>query len=237
MSEDKTTERNAGKQQEPTKKPAGKSKQTFTKRNEDFMFRLKRELKTSKLSDEKKNEALLETESRLLEGQLKGETAKQIYGTPTDRVKGIIAGPKKAPVETKYWMKVLDNSMVFLMIFSLMFGIMMIAQPKSIAEQPGPAGITAMVAISLIGGACAPFLTDRLQPTSKTKERSSIWKTIAMATGMILVWMVAYMAFSSLPAAVNPVLPYEVYLAMAVALFFVRMWFKRRYHLTGGFLG
>lgn len=233
MSEDKTTEeRNAGKQQVS----AGKANQTFTKRNEDFMFRLKKELSASDVAVEKQNEALEETKLRLLAGQLKGETAKQIYGTPTDRVKSIVEGPKKAPVETKYWMKALDNGMVFLMIFALMFGIMLIAQPKSITSEPGPAGITAMLAISIIGGACAPFLTDRLQPTSKKKERTSIWKTIGMATGMILVWMVAYMAFSSLPQSLNPVLPFEAYLVLAAVLFGVRMWFKRRYHVTGGFL-
>ena len=140
MSEDKTTERNAGKQVHSERK----AKQTYTKRNEDFMFRLTKELnENDKLSEEKKEEALQDTKLRLLEGQLKGETAKQIYGTPTDRVKEIIEGPKKAPVETKYWMKALDNGMVFLMIFALMFGIMMIFQPKSVTSEPGPAGITA----------------------------------------------------------------------------------------------
>lgn len=233
MSEDKTTERNAGKQVHSERK----AKQTYTKRNEDFMFRLTKELnENDKLSEEKKEEALQDTKLRLLEGQLKGETAKQIYGTPTDRVKEIIEGPKKAPVETKYWMKALDNGMVFLMIFALLFGIMMIFQPKSVTSEPGPAGITAMLAISIIGGACAPFLTDRLQPTSKKKERQSIWKTIGMATGMILVWMVAYMLFSSLPQSLNPILPFEAYLVLAAVLFVVRMWFKRRYHVTGGFM-
>ncbi|WP_412989462.1 DUF1129 domain-containing protein [Pediococcus siamensis] len=234
MSEEKTVERNAGKQEHTKHKT---KPQTFTKRNEDFMYRLTKELNAnSKLTDEKKEEALQDTKLRLLEGQLKGETAKQIYGTPTDRVKEIIEGPKKAPVETKYWMKALDNGMVFFMIFALMFGIMLLVQPKSIATEPGPAGITAMLAISIIGGACAPFLTDRLQPTSSKKERRSIWRTIGMATGMVLVWMVAYMAFSALPQSLNPVLPFEVYFAIAAVLFVFRLWFKRRYHVTGGFM-
>lgn len=233
MSEDKTVERNAGKQDVEKHK----GNQTFTKRNEDFMFRLTKELNANdKLSDEKKQEALQDTKLRLLQGQLKGETAKQIYGTPTDRMKEIIEGPKKAPVETKYWMKVLDNAMVFLMIFALMFGIMLIMQPKSIAQEPGPAGITAMLAISVIGGACAPFLTDRLQPGASKKKHQSIWKTIGMATGMILVWMVAYMAFSALPESLNPVLPFEAYFVIAAVLFVFRLWFKRRYHVTGGFM-
>ncbi len=86
--------RNAGAQQ---RHPHSEHQQSteLTKRNADFMHRLRKELQASKLSDEQRQAALIDTETQLLEGQKTGTTAKQLFGTPTDRFKAIVEGPKR----------------------------------------------------------------------------------------------------------------------------------------------
>ena len=74
--------RNAGAQQ---RHPHSEHQQSteLTKRNADFMHRLRKELQASKLSDEQRQAALIDTETQLLEGQKTGTVSYTHLTLPT----------------------------------------------------------------------------------------------------------------------------------------------------------
>ncbi|WP_252903881.1 DUF1129 family protein [Secundilactobacillus oryzae] len=68
----------------------------LTKRNADYMFRFNSEIEKSKLSVEKKAEAVNQMVQELLEGQKSGKTAKGMYGSVQERVDYVVNGPAKS---------------------------------------------------------------------------------------------------------------------------------------------
>lgn len=227
--------RNAGKQVNETRHAEKPKKTELTKRNADFMYRLRKEVKESKLNDQERSEALIDTETRLLEAQKTGKTAKQLFGTPTERLKEIVEGPKKAKTEAQnnnMWIRALDNALIFAALFAAMYAIMMLIQPASIKATPGPSGILAILLTSIVGGIGMAYVYRVLGPEQKT--RPSMWKQAGIAVVAILLWIVFYMSFAMLPNAINPTLPIYGYVILAVAAFGGRWYLRRKFHIVGG---
>ena len=224
--------RNAGKQGE--QKPVAHKKQTLTKRNEDFMFRLRKELKDSKLNDEQRQTAIIDTETKLLAGQKTGKTAKQLFGTPTQRLTELVEGPKKEKIEAQnnnYWLRALDNALIFVALFAAMYGIMMAMQPKTIEQAPGPAGVLSIILTSAMGGLGISYIYKIM---AKQKKRPSIWKQGGITIVAVILWMIFYTSFAMLPKIINPILPIYGYISLAIATFALRWYLRRKFQITGG---
>lgn len=209
----------------------------LTKRNADFMFKLRKEIANSGLNNEKQEEAIHDTEKQLLDGQKSGQTARQIFGTPSERVEEIVRGPKKETVSQNdnYWFRSLDNALIFAALFSAMYAVMSMFQPQTIAKTPGPAGFLAIILTSAVGGLGMGYVYRVLYPDKKA-PRPSLWKQIGMTVLAVLVWISCYTLFAALPSSINPLLPPAGYIAIAVITFGARWYLRRRYGITGGFI-
>ncbi len=88
-------------------------KRSLTKKNEDFVFRFKKIiLQNSKLSTEKIEEIIAEIEDELRVAQKSGQTAAQLFGTPTQAAQKYL-DPKqtaKRMHEFKFWTLALDTT-------------------------------------------------------------------------------------------------------------------------------
>ncbi|MEE6711603.1 DUF1129 domain-containing protein [Pediococcus acidilactici] len=231
--------RNAGAQQRHSR-PEHKQSTELTKRNADFMHRLRKELQASKLSDEQRQAALIDTETQLLEGQKTGTTAKQLFGTPTDRFKAIVEVPKKAKMEAQsnnIWLRAADNGLIFMALFAAMYALMMLIQPKTFQEAPGsaagPAGILAIILTSAVGGLGIAYI---YRLFVNRKKRPSLWKQTGITVLAVILWIIFYTAFGALPPAINPMLPLAGYIILAVAAFAGRWYLRRKFHIVGGLL-
>jgi uncharacterized membrane-anchored protein len=227
--------RNAGKQQVEAHTENTTKKHELTKRNADFMYRLRKEIKNSKLNDQQRSEALIDTETRLLEAQKTGTTAKQLFGTPTQRLNDLVEGPKKAQVaaqQSNMWIRALDNGLIFAALFSAMYAIMMLIEPKAIQASPGPSGILAIILTSLVGGIGMGYIYKVMGPDQK--KRPSMWKQAGLTVAAVVLWIAFYMSFASLPSSINPTLPFIGYAILAVAAFGGRWYLRRKFHITGG---
>jgi uncharacterized membrane-anchored protein len=227
-----TEERNAGVQKPgQTPKTLTEMEQQLTKKNEDYMFHLKKALAETKLSPEKQAEAYQEMLPQLIQGQKHGQTARQQFGTVTTRVADIISGPKKDNTPTSNrWLITLDNSMMIFMIFSLLYGITgYIGSEK--AAQNSQMGLVSLILIAVVAGFGTTELLNLVSP-DKTKH-IVWWRVILYAIAMVVGLMALYALTNLIPSVANPTLPSWLYLVLGIIVLFVRIYVKKRYNITG----
>lgn len=211
----------------------------LTKRNEEFVYQLNKQLDAQGIKADKKPEAMQETIDALLEGQKTGTTAKQMFGTPTEKAKDLISGPKKLPGQrtSSFWLLALDNALMFFNIFTLLFGAMAIFSPKSMkVEQTGTTGITAIIIVGVVGGLLFAWITTLIQP-QKGKTKQPLWYRILAIIAALIAWVLVYMVASLMPNVINPQLPGAAYIALGVLGFIAEMYFRRKFHIVGGAFG
>ena len=96
----------------------------LTKRNQQYIFDLKKSLEAANLSAEEQALALHEILPVLVLEQKGGRTARQIFGTVSERTEAILIKPEEAPKgSSPLWMWI-DNSLLILGIFGLVTGVM-----------------------------------------------------------------------------------------------------------------
>lgn len=237
MSESETskTPRNAAagaKQIKAAERPIQEATE-LTKRNAEYMRQMRKSLNDTKLSGEKKKAVLEEMTNTLLTEQGRGTTARQLYGTVQERTQEIV-DPKKTPVEQQqanYWISSLDSGLMLFMIFCLMYGIMGLIGSDTPKSSQGAMGVTAILLTSVVGGLGVTKLFQYLVPV-KGQPKVSLWKKIGWSVLAVVVWMFVFATVSYIKGPWNPILPGIAYLAIAVVVFFVRMWLKRRYKIT-----
>lgn len=210
----------------------------LTKRNEEFMFQLNKQLDEQGIKAEKKPDAIKETLDTLLEAQKKGTTAKQLFGTPTQRANDLIHGVSKQAAQptTSFWLMAIDNGLMFFNIFTVLFGAMGIFSPKSLkVEQSGTTGITAIILVGIVGGMLFAWISTIMSPQNRKKH--NIWYKVSAVVLALGAWILVYFAASLLPNVVNPQLPPFLYIALAVAGFVLDVYLRRRFHIVGGAFG
>ncbi|MCM0582484.1 DUF1129 family protein [Weissella diestrammenae] len=207
----------------------------LSKRNQQFVYAVV----TLVSVPEKQLPLVQNIQNELLAGQKVGKTARQIYGTP-EAALGITASAQQKTKATgmayanyKFGDLAIDNTLTFLMLFSLMFGITLLFQKTGTASQnPGAAGLTALIITAGLGGILFAFITKLT--TASTINR---WLRIVTAILAFILWFAIYLLVSLIPKGINPILPGYVYLIIAVVTFFgFRAW-RKRTGITGGFLG
>lgn len=241
MSDNKKQPRNAGVHQKRNDVAANEravfDNVGLTKRNADYMFRFNRALDKTKLSPEKKAEAVQNMVNELVEGQKSGKTAKNLYGDIDGQVKLIVEGPQHPDAiigGPDYWPNMAYNALTFFMIFNLMFGLMYLFSPK-LLETSSPVGITAILVSALVAGFILPIMPRMFDP--KIKHKYNGWIRALFVLLGFVVWMLLFYAAQLLPPIINPVIgawPSIILGALSIAAMF---WMRRRYPIRGGFFG
>lgn len=216
----------------------------LTRKNEEFMYQLNKQLDRQGVAGDKKPAMLEETAQQLAAGQKKGKTAKALFGTPTEYAKEL-KNPKKAPehmTKKSIWMLAIDNALIFLSIFTFMFGLMFWLSPLAMrSSQAGSSGITAILLVAILGGVQFGYVATQLQPTKnkdgKWVQTKPMWFRVLTVVFGLVAWLAVYMLASLLPNVVNPRLNQWAYLAIAVVTFIGDIYYRRKYHISGGFYG
>jgi uncharacterized membrane-anchored protein len=203
----------------------------LSKKNADYLFKFKRALKEDDVSDEKQAEMLAEMLPEMLEAQHKGQPATQIYGPVSTKINQLLHAPK-APVKTSLQLQMLDNALIFLIMYLAFNGI---AAQFSSKNSNAMIGITSIVITAAMAGV---IMTYPMRYTQMPKEqRPPFWKMALIVVGLTLAFVAAYGVTILIPGFMNPVLPAWIQIVIAALLIVVRIYIKRRYKITGTFFG
>lgn len=228
-----------------------KAGQTFseyglTRKNEDFVYQLNKQLDAKGVQADKKDEFMSKTIADLQAGQKKGQTAKTLFGTPTAYAEELIH-PKKPEADTlgttNVWLLSLDNGMMFFAIFTFMFGLIAFMNPSSLSPNGhyGSSGITAILLISIAGGLLFGYLAKLMAPRKNPKtgkmEARNIWLRIGMIVLAFVIWIGIYTLTAYLPNGINPQLNKWVYIVLGAAVFGADIYFRQRFNIINNVFG
>lgn len=213
----------------------------LTRKNEEFMYQLNKQLDAQGAKPDKKAEMLENTINQLKDAQKTGKTAKQLFGTPTKHAHDLLhqqAGTTGRQLSS-FGLLFVDNSLMFLAIFSLMYGLLAFFSPNAFADQKqvGTAGVTAMIIIALSGGAAFAYMAKATEPVKDKKTgrwvRKPLGRRFLYIALSFVVWMGIYFLCSLLPNAINPQMNKWAYVIIGVAAFVGDLYFRRVFHVVG----
>ncbi|CAH0419203.1 DUF1129 family protein [Periweissella ghanensis] len=222
----------------PGAETAHAAKQTLTKRNEDFLFQLKKQL-NDKMEADQLNAELAKIESDLLAAQATGATAKQLFGTPSEAAAKLVAPKPRQTVASNdagYWLNALDTGILFLAMFGAVFGFFMLFNGSKLQTNGAPYGVVSLILTAATGGLIFSYIQGLILPSANKPKRPFWYRLIAMILA-IMAWMLIYLGVSFIPHTVNPILPGWAYIIIAVLAFIGFLYERRITGITGGFFG
>lgn len=203
----------------------------LTKRNEQYIFDLKKALKAANLTDEQTIMSLHEILPILVEEQKSGKTARQLFGTVSERLDIIVNKPveqKKSTTASLMW---LDNFLLLFGLLGLVSGIMGLFVSRG--TQPVTYGLTALIVASAVGGLVFYmmylFVYQFEQPGADRSKKPKTWKTILMLGSVTIVWFLVFNGAALLPASLNPILNPIVLMALAAIALVLRYYLKKHF--------
>ncbi|GMC00435.1 membrane protein [Enterococcus thailandicus] len=205
----------------------------LTKRNQQYIFDLKKSLEAANLSEAEKVNALHDMLPVLVKEQKGGKTARQLFGTVSERTESIISkpvAPKKSSTPVLMW---LDNTLLLLGLLSIMIAI-----TGFFSRETAPAyGISTLLFGSAIGGwvfyMMYKYIYQYEYPGADRSKKPGMLKTLLILGGSTLVWVIAFSATTLLPPVLNPVLNPIVVIVIGAAALALRYYLKKKYEIVG----
>jgi uncharacterized membrane-anchored protein len=199
----------------------------LTKRNEQYIFDLKKSLRAANLTEEQTITALNEMLPVLVEEQKTGKTARQLFGTVSERLDAIVNKPveqKKSTTASLMW---LDNFLLLFGLLGIVSGIMGLFVSRG--TQAVTYGITALIVASAVGGLVFYmmylFVYQYEQPGADKSKKPKTWKTILLLVSVTLVFNGAAL----LPPSLNPILDPIVLIVLSGLALALRYYLKKRF--------
>lgn len=209
--------------------------QNLTKRNEQYIFDLKKSLKAANLSEEELALALHGILPELVAGQKTGKTARQLFGTVSERTEAILNKPAEVK-EPAGWMIWLDNTLLLLGLLTIMLAAMSLFS-KGTAQ---PLGLTTYILGAMAGGYVFYLMHKyvyRFDRQGGDKSKRPGWlKTTAILFGGMFLWIAVFAGSAMLPPVINPILDSMIALVIGALAFVARYFFKKKYNIQGSFM-
>ncbi len=204
----------------------------LTKRNQQYIFDLKKSLEAANLSEEEKAIALHEILPVLVKEQKGGRTARQLFGTVSERTEAILNKPEEVK-ETKPVMMWLDNTLLILGIFGIMMGIMGLFARDSAQVY----GIITFISMAMVGGwvfyIMYKYMYQYERPGADKSQRPKMWKIMLILMGSFFLWIATIAVTSLLPTSINIVLDPIILAVIGAAAIGLRYYLKKKYNIVG----
>lgn len=204
----------------------------LTKRNQQYIFDLKKSLEAANLSEEEKAIALHEILPVLVKEQKGGRTARQLFGTVSERTEAILNKPEEVK-ETKPVMMWLDNTLLILGIFGIMMGIMGLFARDSAQVY----GIITFISMAMVGGwvfyIMYKYMYQYERPGADKSQRPKMWKIMLILMGSFFLWIATIAVTSLLPTSINIVLDPIILAVIGAVAIGLRYYLKKKYNIVG----
>lgn len=194
----------------------------LSNKNEEYVFKLNKHLLGDGFKEDEAKEAIDKLMPEIIDNQIKGTPANQLYG-PVTKKAGDIAHPVKPVKKTPFWASSVDNSLLFFALFGLLYGIVALTNKDS--SSSNQTGIITLVILSGMWGTLLTWFN--IQMKKPKKERPGWGITIGyLAVGLMLMF-VFLGAMTFVPATINPSLSGIGYFIVAVVVYGIRFVFRR----------
>lgn len=209
--------------------------QQLTKRNEQYLFDLKKALQNANLSEEAQVSALHDLLVPLVAEQKSGKTARQLFGTVSECAEKIIHKPKEIPEPSGFLMW-LDNAMLLFGILTVTMYLMeLFSKGKSQAM-----GLLTLLLSAMAGGLMFYFMykyvTRYDRPNADKSKRPGFLKTGLILVSSALLWIVVFAGSTLfLPAMLNPVVDPIIAVALGGVTLLVRYFLKKKFNMQNSF--
>lgn len=205
----------------------------LTKKNQKYIFDLKKSLKTSNLSEEDKIKTLHDILPVLVSKQKEGKTARQLFGTVSERTEVIIntlVGVKKSSSPLLMW---LDNTLLLLGLSSIMVTITGFFSSGITPTY----GITTLVLESTVGGwifyLIYKYIYQYEYPGADHNKKPGMRQTLLIFGGATLIWILSFSVITLLPSVFNPLLDNVIIIIVGTIALAVRYCLKKKYEIVG----
>ncbi|WP_124057777.1 DUF1129 domain-containing protein [Vaginisenegalia massiliensis] len=208
----------------------------LTKRNQQFMITLDKNLAAANLASQVRRQVYTELCETLLEGQHTGQTARQLYGTPTECAQTILkqqfpTDDPQAKSPEKHL--AIDGGLVLGSMYTILSGFMLM---RGTTKSTAALGIITLVINYLMAGVAMLF-TSRAMPdldTPKGKKKGYL-RYFAISIGTMMLWILAVSGSSMiLPKSINITLPPYFYILIGSITLALHFYLKKKWNVRGG---
>lgn len=211
----------------------------LTKKNQQFMVDLDKQLNRFGKATTALEPVYQEMVKTLLDGQTKGQTAKQLYGTPSETAKviadKIISTQEATPKEpAKDWQVILQGGLLLGSVYTFITAFSAFSIEKG--GQGGLImGILALL-VNYIAAGYAMLRTSKVMPNPDApKGQRGYGKYILVSTVSMMVWIALVMATQLLlPPAINPTLSGSAYIVIGCAGLLLHYYLGKRWNIQDG---
>ncbi|MGO3732147.1 MAG: DUF1129 domain-containing protein [Vagococcus sp.] len=204
----------------------------LTKKNDQFIFDMKKLLSDADFDEEKKVVALNDMLIALVNGQKTGATAKQLYGTPTEAAQLIVEAKEPLPEMTfgKMW---LDNTLMLFVFLAVMTGTFSMISKNAQATQ----GVLSILIGAMSGGLSFYMIYKYIYvydlPGADQSKRPGVLKSGLIMALCFIPWLLVFSFAALIPSAYNPSLDPTMTIALGVAAYGVRYLLKKQFGIQG----
>lgn len=206
----------------------------LTKRNEQYLFDLKKALQAANLSEEDQVVVFHDILSELIPAQKKGHTARQLFGTVSEKTQDILTKPVQQK-KSKPWEMWLDDTLLMFSVFALATGALGL-----FSKNASSYGIISLIGIAASGGYVFYLLYKNIYqysiPGADQSKKPSTLKTFGVLALGFLGWFVVISIVTLIPPTINIPLPPIVTVALGAIVFGIRYWLRKKYGFRGSLM-
>lgn len=207
----------------------------LTNKNKEYMIKLNRALE-GETSASHRTELFNDMLPEIIDQQAKGVTARQLYGTVTEKAQMLVGHSQPAsssaadPIErSEDWKLFIDSALMLGGLFAVVQGISGFFDVKS--AQGGAMGLVSLILNFLIGGVVGVLMT---KYAPRKGDENGFGKYLFVSTAAMLVWVVIMMAVVLiLPPSVNVLLPAGVIFAVGLVSLVAKFVVKKVLNIKG----
>lgn len=213
-----------------------KTFQELTQRNQDFMISLNGMISEEALVAETRLEVFNEIAETLLAGQDSGQTARQLYGTPSETAELVLkryTEEQEATVEAPENIRGIDGGLLLGSFYVILNGFTVMKTPEASA-QGQVMGMLSILVNYVLAVISMKFITRSMPDFDASKGERGYIKYIAVSMLAMIIWVIGINgSMYLLPPSINPPLPYMGYFIIGALGFLVRWYIRRQYNIKG----
>lgn len=220
---------------------AGVTQENFnrlTNKNQQFVVTLDRQLH-DEMHFEVRRKVFEEIVETLLAGQEHSQTAKHIYGTPTELAQVIrdqeLTHQKEAEQAPSSDLLIgIDGALFLGSLFTFVSGLSMIMATDKSDSQTYMGVITMIINYIVAGFAMLMTAKNLPNPDAEKGKKGYLRYFLVSILTMVGWFMIVSFSVVILPRTINPILPGVIYMMIGGVTFALRFYLRRRYNIKGG---
>lgn len=220
---------------------AGVTQKNFdrlTNKNQQFIVTLDRQLH-NEMHVEVRRKVFEEIVETLLAGQEHSQTAKHIYGTPTELAQVIRDQELTHKIEAEQapssdLLIGIDGSLFLGSLFTFVSGLSMVMATDKANTQTYMGVITMIINYIVAGFAMLMTAKNLPNPDAEKGKKGYLRYFLVSILTMVSWFLIVSFSVVILPRSINPVLPGVIYMMIGGVTFALRFYLRRRYNIKGG---